>query len=318
MNQTIQKQIINEIQNFDTIIIHRHANPDPDALGSQGGLQHLLKTSFPEKKIYVVGEEVEGLTFLNRMDKISDKVYHNALVIVCDTANTKRISDSRYQNGKKLIKIDHHPNREPYGDLIWVDTEFSSASEMIAELALHNQDVFNISKDAARLLFAGIIGDTGRFLYNNTTQQTMKYTGELLAYDFSPQDIYNELYKASRQVARLQGSVLLNHEVTNQGVAYFKVTDEVMKEFDVNQVEAANLVSTLSNIEGNKVWVFFIQYPEEIRVRIRSKQIVINEVAYQFNGGGHPLASGATVQNWEEASKLIEALNKLIEENESK
>lgn len=136
----MKAQILEAIKQFDTIIIHRHIRPDPDAYGSQCGLAELLKTSFPEKKVYVTGEEAESLKFLYRMDDIADDTYEDALVIVCDTANEARVSDQRYASGKMIIKIDHHPNQTPYGDLLWVETSASSTSEMIYEFYLEGKE----------------------------------------------------------------------------------------------------------------------------------------------------------------------------------
>lgn len=129
----MKNKILSAIKMYDKIIIHRHIRPDPDAYGSQGGLAEIIKASFPQKEVYTVGQEDETLVYLRKMDKISDEVYEGALVIVCDTANTERISDQRYTKGDLLIKIDHHPNMDPYGDILWVDTEASSVSEMIYE-----------------------------------------------------------------------------------------------------------------------------------------------------------------------------------------
>ena len=106
----IFKQILHKIKEYDTIIIHRHMRPDPDALGSQVGLKKLLQVNFPEKQIKVAGTTEPSLAWLATMDEISDDDYKNALVIVCDTANTARIDDERYSKGDFLIKIDHHPN----------------------------------------------------------------------------------------------------------------------------------------------------------------------------------------------------------------
>lgn len=309
IQETILEQIITKIEEFNTIIIHRHVNPDPDALGSQGGLQHIIQESFPNKRVYAVGEEVEGLKFLNRMNEISDEVYEDALVIVCDTANTERISDNRYNLGKYLIKIDHHPNREPYGDLQWVDESFSSTSEMIT--ALFSEE-FEISSQAARLLYAGIIGDTGRFLYSNTSARTLYFASELLNRYSNPQEIFDTLYKTTRETAKLQGYILQNFNVTEHGVASLFISKQLLKDFNVSPVEAANLVNVLSNIEGNNIWVFFVEYDDEIRVRIRSKKEEIHTVAHQFNGGGHPLASGATVQTMTEGQQLLSALDSLL------
>ena len=70
------------------------------------------------------------------MDEVPDNDYEGALVIVTDTANTPRIDDDRYDKGDFLIKIDHHPNDDAYGDLLLVDTSASSASEIVTDWAL--------------------------------------------------------------------------------------------------------------------------------------------------------------------------------------
>src|SRR5699024_5561234 len=127
-----------------------------DALGSQAGLKAIINASFPEKKVYLTGEEDPSLDFLAQMDHVADDDYDAALVIVCDTANTERISDKRYDRGQKLVKIDHHPDVDPYGDLQWVDPSASSTSEMIYELYLHAKDEgFQMTAEAARLIYAG-------------------------------------------------------------------------------------------------------------------------------------------------------------------
>lgn len=309
--ENIQNQVIEKIKEHSKIIILRHVKPDPDALGSQGGLQKMIQASFPDKNVFVLGEEVDSLKFINKMDSISKEEYEGALVIVCDTANIERISNKEIlESASYVIKIDHHPDREQYGDISWVDTSFSSTCEMIFDLYANNLDSLFLNNVGARLLYTGIIGDTGRFLYNNTTSRTLKYASQLMEhFHFDPQEIYEQLYKTTQNTARLKGKILLDYELTEQGVAYFKVTKDILDEFGTSEDEAANLVNTLKNIEENKVWVFFIESDEKIRVRIRSAKTHIDKVAMQYNGGGHPLASGATVYTWEEAQELIEDLN---------
>ncbi|WP_077619062.1 DHH family phosphoesterase [Bacillus sinesaloumensis] len=298
--------ILDTITEFETIIIHRHVRPDPDAYGSQCGLAEILKASFPTKNVYVVGEDEPTLLFLKEMDQIQDEIYKEALVIVCDTANQGRISDDRYHLGKKLIKIDHHPNEDPYGDLLWVDTNASSCSEMVYELYLQGkQQGLTLSKEAARLLFAGIVGDTGRFLFSNTNPKTFTYAGELIAYGFIFPEVYENLYKTKENVARLSGYVYQNYKVTEDGVAWMEITDEILKRYNVTSSEASQLVSNLGTIENIKTWVFFVEEKDQIRVRLRSKGPVINEVAKKYNGGGHPLASGATIYSWQEVDNVI-------------
>lgn len=309
----VLQHILDTINDFNTIIIHRHVRPDPDAIGSQGALKEMLQASFPNKQIYAVGEEDPNLDFLVDMDDVGDDMFKQALVIVCDTANTARISDDRYDTGAKLIKIDHHPNHDEYGDIVWVDTEASSTSEMVYQLFLHGKEQgLQMNQEAARLIYAGIIGDTGRFMFANTTNQTFRYAADLIEFDFNRQDLYDELYKISPHAARLRGYILENYKFYAQGIATVCLTKDVLSKHEVTSQEAGKLVGTLADIAGIRIWALFIEEDEKIRASIRSKGPIINEVAATYRGGGHPLAAGASPVTWEETESLTADLQKLL------
>ncbi|MDF0727519.1 bifunctional oligoribonuclease/PAP phosphatase NrnA [Cytobacillus sp. S13-E01] len=308
----MKDKILETVKQFETIIIHRHVRPDPDAYGSQCGLAEILKASFPTKNVYITGKDEESLLFLKEMDEISDELYNEALVIVCDTANQERICDQRYNLGKTLIKIDHHPNEDKYGDILWVDTNASSSSEMIFEFYKYGKDKgLVLSVEAARLIYAGIVGDTGRFLFPSTNPKTFTYAGELVEFGFSFPDLYENLYSTKQNVAHLSGYVLQNFNVTSNGVASMVITNDILQKYNVEPTAASQLVSILGNIDGIKAWVFFVEEEDQIRVRLRSKGPIINEIAKRYKGGGHPLAAGASIYSWEEAEKVIADLEEL-------
>jgi bifunctional oligoribonuclease and PAP phosphatase NrnA len=306
------EQILATIEQYETIIVHRHVRPDPDAYGSQGGLVAILQESYPDKKIYAVGQEEPTLHFMRRLDVIEDEMYKGALVIVCDTANAARICDDRYSLGDKLIKIDHHPNEDPYGDLLWVDTSASSCSEMIYEFYLTGKEKgLKMNDEAARLLFAGIVGDTGRFLFPSTTEKTFAYAGELIHYHFSRTEVFDKMYELDAHIIKLNGYILQNFELQENGVASVMLTKDLLKEYGARPAEASLLVGILGNVKGIKAWVFFIEEEDQIRVRLRSKGPVINGVARKFKGGGHPLASGASIYSWDEVEHVLKELDEV-------
>jgi bifunctional oligoribonuclease and PAP phosphatase NrnA len=308
----MKDQIIEMIKQYDTIIIHRHVRPDPDAYGSQGGLAEILKASFPNKTIYTVGQEERSLQYLRRLDVISDDTYKGALVIVTDTANQERVCDQRYRSGDKLIKIDHHPNEDPYGDIVWVDTTSSSTSEMIYELYLFGKEKgLKMSNQAARLLYAGIVGDTGRFLYPSTNDRTFQYAGELIKYDFSRTEVYDGMYELPMNVVKLNGYVLQNFEMNENGVASMILPKELLAQYEVRAADASLLVSALGSVEGIKAWAFFIEESDQIRVRLRSKGPVINGIAKKYKGGGHPLAAGASIYSWDEVPNVMKDIEEV-------
>jgi phosphoesterase RecJ-like protein len=310
----MKEKILEAIQQYETIIVHRHVRPDPDAYGSQCGLVEILKESYPEKKIYAVGREEPSLYYMRRLDFIEDSVYKGALVIVCDTANAERICDNRYSLGDKLIKIDHHPNEDPYGDLLWVDTSASSCSEMIYEFYLYGKNKgLKLNDAGARLLYAGIVGDTGRFLFPSTTEKTFGYAGELIHYHFSRTELYDKMYEMSPNLIKLNGYILQNFKFESNGVASVILSKKILEEFDVRPPEASQLVGILGDVKGIKAWVFFIEEDDQIRVRLRSKGPVINGIARKFKGGGHPLAAGASIYSWDEVENVLSELRKASE-----
>ncbi|MBS4216854.1 bifunctional oligoribonuclease/PAP phosphatase NrnA [Bacillus sp. FJAT-49711] len=308
----MKQKILEAIKQYETIIIHRHVRPDPDAYGSQGGLAEILKASFPEKKIYVTGKRDTTLDYLFVPDTITDQHYNGALVIVCDTANQERICDERYTLGDMLIKIDHHPNEDRYGDMLWVDTNASSTSEMIYEFYLFGKsEGLKMTDEAARLIFSGIVGDTGRFIYSSTTKKTFDYAGDLIGFQFDRTKLFNDMYELEPKLIKLQGYVYENFKMNEDGAATIELTKDTLLSFDVSASEASILVSSLGSIKGIKAWCFFIEEEKEIRVRLRSKGPIINKIAMQYNGGGHPLAAGASVASWDEVEKVKFAIEEI-------
>lgn len=306
-------EIMEQIQQYDTIIIHRHVRPDPDAYGSQLGLKSYLKLKFPEKTIYAVGQSEASLDFMGTFDAVLDDDYKEALVIVCDTANAPRVDDQRFEEGKELIKIDHHPPVDQYGNLNYVDTNASSTSEIIFDMIAHFNDLSIIDGETARLLYLGIVGDTGRFLFNNTTPHTMEVAAQLLKYPFEHSVELNKMAEKDPKLMPFQGYVLQNFDMNEYGFAKVQITKETLEKYDLKPNEASQFVNTIADLRGLKIWIFAVDEGNEIRCRIRSKGIVINDVAQQFGGGGHPNASGVSVDSWEEFEELAQALNQKLQ-----
>lgn len=310
---TIQAEILENIKGFDTIIVHRHQRPDPDALGSQGGLVEILKASFPEKVIYRAGGEVGDLEFLTTMDTFDVEAYKEALVIVTDTANEPRISGENFTLGKKLIKIDHHPDDAPYGDISWVNTDASSCSEIIYDFYTLFQAELKMTSEAARLLYGGIIGDTGRFMYPATTAHTLAVAAELRQFDFDAPLLNRQISEMPYKVAKLSGYVLQHLEMTPTGAAKIILSHELLQENGMTDADTSALVSLPGQVEEVIAWAIFVEQPEgSYRVRLRSKGPIINTLAKKHDGGGHPLASGANAKDAEEVTIIFEELKSVV------
>ncbi|NUI82482.1 DHH family phosphoesterase [Staphylococcus borealis] len=309
----IFNEIMNKIKEANTIIIHRHVRPDPDAYGSQLGLKLYLERKFPEKNIYATGEGEPSLSFIGELDTVEDNVYNDALVIVCDTANAPRIDDQRYANGQALIKIDHHPAIDQYGEINYVNTEASSTSEIIFDFITHFNDLSIIDEHVARVLYLGIVGDTGRFLFSNTSTHTMEVASQLLAFPFNHNAELNKMSEKDPKLMPFQGYILQHFELSDsREYCQIRITNDILKQFNIQPNEASQFVNTVADISGLKIWMFGVDEGDQIRCRIRSKGITINDIANQFGGGGHPNASGVSVYSWDEFEDLAQALRQKL------
>lgn len=311
---TAQTAILAQIKAADTIIIHRHQRPDPDAFGSQFGLAELIKTSFPEKQVHVVGKQVPSMTWMGEMEQIPDSLYDDALVIVTDTANSPRVDDRRFDYGKVLVKIDHHPNDEPYGDYTWVIEGASSTSAMIFAFYKEFEDELTLSDAGASYLYAGIVGDTGRFLYA-TKSETMQVVADLMKFDFDWFKINQQIDTISVEAARASGYVYNNMVTTDNGFNYIILTNEVVENFNLGDFGTAFIVPLLGKINTVKAWAVFEQQDDGFfRVRLRSRNTVINEIAKRHGGGGHKFASGAFAKDIDEVHEIIREADETLKE----
>ncbi|CAM4230983.1 phosphoesterase [Streptococcus penaeicida] len=309
---TIFQDILEQIKTYQTIIIHRHQNPDPDAIGSQMGLKELILANFPEKRVLATGFDEPSLAWIAQMDHVVESDYQDALVIVTDTANRPRIDNPKYDTGKFLIKIDHHPNDDVYGDIVLVDTTASSASEIIADMAFSLK--LKLSNLTAQHLYTGIVGDTGRFLYPAATAKTFAIAAKLREYNFDFAAISRQMDSFPYKIAKLQGYVFDHLEVDDHGVARVLLSQETLKAFEVSEAESSAIVSTPGKIDTVSVWAIFVEHEDgSYRVRMRSKDKVINQIAKAHEGGGHPLASGANSYSLAENDQIYKEMQALFD-----
>lgn len=309
MSNKMLKKIYNLIKKYDNIVIARHVGPDPDALGSSIGLKEIIKNTFPEKKVYVVGCSTSKFKYLGVLDKLPEDT-SNMLLIVTDTPDLARIDSAIPNEFAYSIKIDHHPFIEKTCSLEWIDETASSASQMIMELAFNTK--LKISKSAAEKLFIGLVADTDRFLFSYTTPKTFDLVSKLIKetkIDFTK--LYKNLYMRPIREIRFHGYLQDNMNVTENGFAYIKIDNKTLEEYNVDAATAGNMVNDFNYIENVESWAVFSEDKNNNNIRgsIRSRGPIINEVASKYNGGGHKFASGVRLKNFEEVDKLIKDLD---------
>ncbi len=316
MNDQIKTNILNKIKEYDRIVISRHIRPDGDAVGSTKGLYTILKDSFPSKEIFLVNEDYSDyMSFLGGEDSVSDDFYKDALIIILDTATKERISNKKYTLAKELIKIDHHVDIAPYGDISWVEDYRSSCCEMIADFADTFRNELIISPEAAKYIYTGMVTDSGRFRYNSVSGETMRLAGKMLEYGIDTDTLFANLYLDDFSVLKFKAHILSKIKLTENGVAHLYIDLATQEKFGMTSEAASALVSTMDSIKGSIVWIAFIENRDgSIRVRLRSRFMTINKLAERYHGGGHECAAGSTVYSKQEKRKLLCEADKLIKE----
>lgn len=307
------KKILEKIKEYNTIIIHGHIRPDGDCIGSQYGLKYLIEENFPEKKVYVTGDSSEYVSFIGKPELIDEKLFKGALSIIVDCPDSDRLSDKRFNLSDYSIKIDHHFDSNKFTDYEYIDYKAASCTSIITELYMMFKDELKMSSEAATALYVGLLTDTGRFQNLNVTSKTFMIASELIQY-IDIVSINELLNLEDEKQLRFKGFCLNNFKITENGFAYITVTKEDLIKYDIDLESGSSLISTISTLKTCPIWALFIETDDNIRVRLRSRGPAINEYAKKYNGGGHKLASGCSLNNWSELDDFVNGADLLVKE----
>ena len=311
------EKILDRIRAYDTIIIHRHSNPDGDALGSQIGLKHIIRENFPDKQVLTVGDEAGRYAFMpdSVMDDVPDALYGNALAIVLDTSSRKLISDDRYTKARETARIDHHIFWEKICDTEVTDSTFESCCGMITAFA--KESGLRLTLTAATALYTGMITDSGRFRYDATSSRTHQLASFLMEQPIDTNEIYRSLYATDYAQMKLRAQFVLKIRFTEKNVAYIYTTREELAELDSDLFGVSRgMVSTMSDIRGVDIWANFTETDRGVLCELRSSRFNINPIAVKYGGGGHAKASGATLRDRDEAMAMLRDLDAMMEGKE--
>ena len=318
----LQKEIrkfYQKIEEFDRIVVYRHNKPDYDALGTQLGLVEFLKDNYPKKEIHYVGDDHVSLTgrCFRKMEVLEDEWFHKPfLAIFVDTSKADRVGlASEFESFKKAsysIKIDHHPNVDPYGDLQIIDTSMSAAGELVADMLILSDK--KISKKSATELYKAIVGDSGRFLYDSVVSSTFETAKILLEKGLNLSKIYADMYNQKLSDLEITAYVMKNYRVTPHGVAYYVLDDAALQKFHLPPERGKDNVNVFAHFDGIHAWCSITEDKNkgEWRISIRSAKDSIEEVAMRHNGGGHAQASGCKIKSFDEVKDLLKDLDDLF------
>ena len=306
------EEVLSLIESFATIIIHRHRNPDGDAIGSQTGLYNIIKTNYPQKTVFMVGDDCGRYGFIagQPMDEIPDSTYEKALAIILDTSARALISDTRYEKAARTVRIDHHLFVEKIADVEVFDTTYESCAGLVTQMAIECN--LTVSDKAASALFAGMVTDSGRFRFDSTTAGTFRRAGFLMDKGINTNAIYSRLYTTTVEDMKLKARFMEKIEFTAGKVAYIYTTKEELQQLGLSAYNATRgYVNTMADLKGVSIWAAFAEGEEGILCELRSSGPNINEIAVKYGGGGHKKASGATLNNKEAVTAMLHDLDEI-------
>ena len=318
INKNTLNKIYKLIKKYDEIVIARHVGPDPDAVASQIALRDSIKLTFPNKKVYAVGVGVSKFKYYGTLNHPNYEELNKPLLIVLDVPNMSRIDGIEDLNYDNILKIDHHPKEDIKGIIEWIDEKKSSTCQMVTELILNTK--LKLNDKIAENLFLGIVSDSERFSLKNTTYETFDTVKELLKVskiDFT--SLYDILYTRPFIEHKFIAFITNNLIIDKNGLGYIKISDQDLKEYNVDLATPSNLINSYNFINELLVWIFITEdiKNKQYKISIRSRGPIINKIANNYNGGGHKFASGARLNTMEEVDNLIKDLSKACQEYEN-
>jgi phosphoesterase RecJ-like protein len=317
--------ILDAIEKNTDFLLFTHCYPDGDGLGSILSFYKMLKNL--NKNVYAVcsSEMPYQYKFLSNSEVIirsiedinDNKKYISVFLDCADSARIKIDYEAVAIKSEKIINIDHHMSNTYFGDINIVFPDKSATCEIVYLLF---KKYFNekIDRDIAEALYTGILTDTGKFQYSNTTKEVHKIISDLLEYEINPSRIYSCIYEnepAGR--FRLLAIVFKRSRIlksNNLIYSYIK-----MKDFNrLNLPFSANdgIIEILRTAKDIKVAALFKEVKKNIyKVSLRSSDESVNvaSVAEIFGGGGHKMASAYVAEGG--LKKSVADLDKAISNN---
>lgn len=293
--------ILKTILSSNKIAIFSHMNCDGDAVGSSIALKLALEKMGKLAYIFIpepIDEKFEVIHSNSHINLPNTESLNFDLAFGLDCPHKERFGN-KLKIFKKInysINLDHHSDNKLFGTINYVNENASSVSEIIYKMFLHWK--FEITKDIATCLYAGISTDTGRFLHANTKPETLCYASELAKLDADIMAVNYNLFERISVAEMDLTKIALNklELVFNNQIAILCLTKADFKQTGTVSQQAYRLPDLINGIDGVKVAIVMSELNRnEWSVSIRSRQAVAQNIAKRFGGGGHTRAAGCRI-----------------------
>lgn len=307
------KELLKLIKRNSKIVIYRHERPDGDAAFTQFALYHFLKENFKDKEIECYSKKpFDLLPYVNIVEKSFIK---DSLAIVLDTATSIRCDDSSFLEAKNIVRIDHHPTNDNYGDLNIVNPNTVACSEVLADILFSNEfRKYAIPKQTYMYLFCGILSDSNGFRTSSTSPKSLSIASKLASEgDLDVCALSNYVFNKTINEFKKDTKVR-NLLVIKKSVGYIIANQRILDSLKMSKDDIKNDVDIFNSIKGLKIWAIFAYnkktklYDASVR---SSTKYVINDLCSKYNGGGHKNACGIKDLTLKEVRLVINGLIKI-------
>ncbi len=295
---TVEK-IVDVLRKQNDFLLATHRQPDGDALGATLALGALLKELGKKATLSIEASDVSPqYLFLPDFDRITtakDFSKYNVLIAL-DVANKARLGRmlTAVDVCPVTINIDHHPDNSNFAQINWIDELVTSASEQVFNLWKLME--VPLTKEAATCIYVGMLTDTGRWQYSNTTSHSLKIAAELVDLGVKPTEIFEKVYENYSVESLKLLAVGLGKAVfeLKLGFVYTVINQEDLKATGAKMTETETLVDMLRSIKDISVaMVLKVANDRETKASLRSHPPVnVGDLARAFDGGGHDNAAG--------------------------
>lgn len=307
MNYKQSKEILEEIKKSKRILINCHFAPDYDSIAGCVSLYQVINNLGKDVSMFSPSSLIRETFFLKDVEKVKVvnikdfRFEYYDLVISLDSQNwTVVTGDKKIPKASNIIKIDHHPNNDSYGRINLVDSNASSVCEILYLMIMDWKQ--KIDKTLATKLLVGIIGDTGSFQYNNTTERTLKIAGELKELGAENSEIVYKLYRSMNlDTLHLWAEYLKRIKVdSNNKFAWSAIDFKTFKKYRGTRKSNSTVASLFIRvIGGTDFGVTMTEYEKgKLSLSFRERNgFDVSKIAADFGGGGHKSSAGAEIHD---------------------
>jgi phosphoesterase RecJ-like protein len=302
-------EVVAELRQAHKLLLTTHENPDGDALGSLLSMHWVLEQLGKDSVMYMSPDEFplpyeyRHMTFEGLIGAPPDDVQERTVVFL-DCGNIDRMPvDFLQAEGTHIVNIDHHHDNTRFGTVNLVDAGASCTAEIVWHLA--RELGAQLTPEIADAMYVGLVTDTGRFMYENTTPESHRMAAELIEAGVEAHLVYRRLYEdlPFRRLQLLQRALASVQRHDDGAMTLASLTREDFAETGALETDSEGIVDHMRAVEGTAVAVLVRELLADDRrglrkvsLRATDGRVDVSQIARLLGGGGHRQAAGFTTE----------------------